>query len=91
VRPVIGRWARDTSTTAAQELKSNRKQQRFRISHRVPSWVRCRAAPASLFGHLLSGWLVLVENPHLDVASRLVGQILLTVYGATRNIIAVAP
>src|SRR5262252_845568 len=46
--------------------------------------------PVRSFLHPLSGWLVLVENPHLDVARRLVAQILLTVDGAARNIVAVA-
>src|SRR5712691_9317022 len=51
------------------------------------------AAPAArfrLFRDRLGGGLVLVENPHLDVARRLVGKILLAVDGAARNVVAVA-
>src|SRR5262249_11392036 len=40
--------------------------------------------------HLLGGRLVLVENPHLNIARRLVGEILLAVDGSARNVIAVA-
>src|SRR5437016_1422884 len=45
---------------------------------------------SALFRDLLGGRLVLVENPHLDVARRLVAQILLAMDGAARNIIPVA-
>src|SRR5438105_9288339 len=38
----------------------------------------------------LGSRLVLVENPHLDVAGGLVGEVLLAVDGAARNMIVVA-
>src|SRR5215470_15204953 len=44
----------------------------------------------ALFRDRLGGRLVLVENPHLDVARRLVGEILLAVDGAARNVVTVA-
>jgi hypothetical protein len=44
----------------------------------------------ALLVHLLGGRLVLIEDPHLDVARRLVAEILLAVDGAARNIIVVA-
>src|SRR5580704_12226230 len=44
----------------------------------------------ALLRDLLGRRLVLVENPHLDVARRLVAEILLAVDGAARDIIVVA-
>src|SRR6266581_1662639 len=43
-----------------------------------------------LVGHCLRGRLALIENPHLDIARGLVGEILLAVNGSARNVIAVA-
>src|SRR5216683_4996074 len=53
-----------------------------------PSRLRSPQACA-LFPHRLGGRLVLVENPHLDVARWLVVEILLAVDGTARNIITI--
>src|SRR5438046_5763275 len=50
----------------------------------------CARPALSLFANLLGGRHALVENPHLDVTRRLVGEILLAVDGAARHVVMVA-